>query len=224
MLLLSNFTSLYSIMNLLGYFFCVLIIFINSKKTNNNFYNVAIFYFMLIFVGLIGGNIYHNLVYNYNNWNYQSQSIFGSILLIELLYLTLLNLNKTKYLMNLDIVLIGFAFQLSLGKIGCYGANCCYGNLHFFNYILPLQIIDSLSYLTLGVLLFILFINNKLKTGTYSFVFFIGFNIIRLHSELNRGENSCNLFGIKSTLIIGLFFIFALSLNFLFKTKNSNKL
>lgn len=211
-------------MNLLGYFFCVLIIFVNSKKTNNIFYNVAIFYFMLIFVGLIGGNIYHNIVYNSNNWNFQSQSIFGSIFLIELLYLILISLNITKYLMYLDIVLISFAFQLSLGKIGCYGANCCYGDIHLFNFTFPLQIIDSLLYLTLGILLLVQFRIKKLKVGTYSFIFLIGFNIIRLHSELNRGEYSSNLFGIKTTLIIGLFFIFALSLNFLFKTKNSNKL
>ncbi len=150
--------------------------------------------------------------------------------------------NKLPALKMLDIAAIGGTIVHGLGKIGCFMSGCCHGKVcnNAFGVVFshpetnaepintplyPVQLIDSLMILSIGILLIFLKRNKKFD-GQLLLLYAILYGIGRFFTEFLRGDEGRGNIGILShSQFIGLIMaILGLSFYFYYLKKAKNQL
>lgn len=111
-------------------------------------------------------------------------SFFGGLFAAIFTAVVVIRKNKFSVSNVFDLCAPFVALAQSIGRIGCFLNGCCYGN----NTIIPIQIISSLSLLSLFI--FLRFLQaKKLKTGLIFFNYLFFYSLGRFIIEFFRADN-----------------------------------
>ncbi len=190
------------------------------KEINPEFLSNLLFYTIL--VGFIGGRLFYAVL----NFSYYSQDLlaifrvweggfvfYGGFILGGLFGILYTYFKKQKLLDVLDISAPGLFLGLSIGRIGCFSAGCCYGKPTesllgvIFSHpeslspigvkIYPTQLFESFYAFLIFLLLHFLLKKEKLKYR----LFFLGgmlYAMCRFINEFLRGDE-------RGELILGFY-------------------
>lgn len=110
--------------------------------------------------------------------------IFGSIwTFIVLKCLKWLSFDQLKY------AIPGIVLGHGVGRIGCFLAGCCYGHLMDNGHRFPIQLVEALSLLSLGVYLW-----RNIKKKNIVWTYLVSYSIIRLLVEFGRFDEIRGLY------------------------------
>lgn len=193
---------------------------VKLKNIDKEFLSNFLFYTILI--GFLGGRVGYvvgNFEYYRNNlldifkiWE-GGLVFYGGFILGLLFGIFYVILNKKDLLDIMDISSVGLYLGLSIGRIGCFFAGCCYGMPTksvlgvVFNHpeslapigvkLLPTQLFESFYSFLIFLILHFFLIKNILKKR----LFFLGgmiYAVFRFINEFFRGDN-------KDTLLYNIF-------------------
>jgi prolipoprotein diacylglyceryltransferase len=106
----------------------------------------------------------------------------------------------------LDVTAVGLAFALAICKLGCFAVGCCYGEPSDGVFAihntwgqngtdvarLPTQLFDLIGYLAVGVVLQVLSVRQR---GKLMLWFVLGYALVRIVTEMTRGDAASPAFG-----------------------------
>ncbi len=208
---------------------------VRLKNINSEFLSNLLFYSILI--GFLGGRLFY-VILNYSYYSSDLIGIFrvweggfvfyGGFILGSLFGVLYTYIKKQNLLDILDVVAAGLYLGLSIGRIGCFFAGCCYGKptesclgVIFSDpeslapigvKILPTQLFESVYSFLIFLLLNFLLQKGKLQHR----LFFLGgmiYAVFRFANEFLRGDDrGGTLFGLYpsqfiSIIIFVLFFV-----------------
>ena len=201
----------------LGFVFSVSSLLLISKKYFFiNYFNYLCFLVLIGYSGNIGYRIFYEM--KFSIIPFIGGSLLGSFSFVLILSICCYLFCKTKYKF-MNILAIPFSLLISFGKIGCYYSKCCYGNLNFFELILPVQLVESFSYFVMTIILYIFFRNSKILI----FYLIIFYSFIRFIAEYFRADNVFFISNIPITQLVSLS-ILILSTLFVIKIKFKEKI
>ncbi len=130
-------------------------------------------------------------------------SLFGVFFFCPLFLLLLSWILKIHYLNLMDLLVPGILIELSLYRIGCMCAGCCYGievgwgiTNGTRNGLFPVQPIEAGLDLIAFLLIHILMTKDKLRRGEAFYITYISYGLIRFTMEFLRHRT--NVVGILS--------------------------
>ena len=173
---------LYGVCMLLSIIFGTIVSYINSKHLKLD-KTKRIAFIMYIILGTIFGGKYFTYfthINEYKNFNFMKigYSSYGGILGILILLYIFSKQYKIKYEKLILTIIPSIPLMYSLGKIGCFLAGCCHGIeyqgilsiTYKYSYIapnnislFPVQLIESISFLTIFILIMYMFKKRKTK-------------------------------------------------------------
>lgn len=131
-------------------------------------------------------------------------SLFGVFFFCPLFLLLLSWILKIHYLNLMDFLVPGILIELSLYRIGCMCAGCCYGievgwgiTNGTVNGLFPVQPLEAGLDLIAFLLIHILMTKDKLRRGEAFYITYISYGLIRFTMEFLR--NRTNVVGVLST-------------------------
>lgn len=225
----------YSFFIFLAMLTACLIIFKESKKKNvpDNYLTNLIFYGLII--GILGARLYYvifNLDYYLNNpsqifaiWN-GGLAIHGGLISALIFLMIYSRKNKINILQILDIIVVGVIIAQAIGRWGNFFNQEAYGNIislqalknmHLPKFIIdgmyisgsyrePTFLYESVCSLIGFILLLILRVTKKLKTGQLTAIYLIWYGIVRFGIETLRSD-SLMLGQIKVAQLVSLLFV-----------------
>lgn len=140
-------------------------------------------YLLIIFIGVF----FSKILFVFLNPNESFTSLNGGFVfygfVIPLLVSKFFFFKKEFFNINISKIVIAICFSHSVGRIGCYFSNCCFG--HFFS--IPVQLIEATYLCCLG---FYLLQKFKKKSTDLCFIYFINYSVFRFFIEYSRQDSA----------------------------------
>jgi phosphatidylglycerol:prolipoprotein diacylglycerol transferase len=219
----------YGVVYFLGFLISYFIL-MNSKKIQNIKKEVLedIFFYIMVF-GIFGGRIFQIFFYNptyylenpikiFYIWE-GGMSIYGGLTFSIIALYFMSKKYKFSFLKITDILVIPLILILSFGRITNFINEELLGKIITENLRHPVVLYESFCYLIIFQINFFLDTFKKLKTGSLTIIFILGYSISRFFLEFLKDTPILFIGLNKSQIFCILFFCFGLFLFF----KNTNK-
>ena len=163
-----------------------------GKKYGYKWYQSLLLGLLFLTFEMIGAKILYiveNMDYVIKNGiRFSGFSFFGIMFSVPILVFLFSKCIKNKCGQLLDFASVGILFELSCYRIGCFFEGCC-GGILIGNVQVPVQLIEAVLDVIMGVLLIVLYAKNKLKTGEQYLLYMSGYGVIRFILEFMRLRN-----------------------------------
>ena len=203
-----------------------------GKKYGFRWYQSLVFGFSFLIFEIIGAKILYiaesfNSVLE-NGIGFSGFSFFGIMFSVPLLVWVLSKFVKIPFGKLMDFASVGILLELAFYRVGCTCAGCCegipfpYGMVYPNGDVLfPVQPIEAALDVILAVVLVVLFLKKKIRSGEQYLLYMSGYGAIRFVLEFFRKREL--LFGVVSISHIWAILALLIGLSILIVMRGRNK-
>jgi hypothetical protein len=191
-----------------------------SHKSHTDFLpNLWAYLKLVLLVSVLGaftfkaGNLLFNAESSGANFFASDYSFLFNLLILLILWFFASRARKIRFAKLFDMFSVPILIWQSLGKLGCFSAGCCAGNVNFGPLVIPIQIAESCIFALFAFSMLVIRAHSA-RIGLLSFLFVSAYCVERFLAEFFRTDTAKVIGGLSMYQLISMVLLITASASY----------